>query len=214
MNKLALTSCLVLTAVLMSAYPAAGGGLEPNIEEGDTRPFVIEVLGEPAGSMGGGEYEILYFERGKVVLESGKVKSADLISQEAADRRRVARLKEQQERQQAADSALSRGGVSGDGASKEASTAKSTSAETAPAQSKPAKAGKAAEPPKSVDDLSDEQKAELNKRIAEGIDTPPIKMSKRKLRRYRRGRSPSQLAQREQQITDAYLQELQAGQAR
>ena len=190
--SMALAGTLTCLAALSAA---AGGGPDSEIEKGDTRAFVIEMLGEPEGLMGNADYEILYFERGQVVLEGGKVVSAELVSEAEAAQRKVARVREAEARQRAADEALRR----------QQPPSKPAAAKRAPAK-KPVASG----PPQSVKDLSPEQEAELEARIAAGINEPPEKMSRSKLRRYRRGRSASALDKRESQITSAYLRELQA----
>lgn len=193
MKKLALMICCTMTAITTLTL---AGGLDPEIEKGDTRAFVIEMLGEPEGTLGSGSYEMLSFGRGTVELVNGKVTATDLVSEQEAVKRRAARVKaEEAQRKEAAAKAQEQ-------ASRTRQAVKQKPA-TAASQAK-ASEGK----------FTPEQQAELDKRIAEGIHEPPYTMSKRKLRRYRRGRSPSEIEQREQQITDAFKAELAAKQKR
>ena len=191
MKTHALMNALIATAFGLATLPALGGGLEPEIEVGDARAFVIEILGEPEGRMGSEDYELLYFNRGQVELVNGKVTSVNLVSEAEAAKREAVRIMEAQERQRAADEAAKR-----------QPPPKTATAKPAAKQKAPAKV------PQSVDDLTPEQQAELEKRITAGIDEPPEKLSRSKLRRYQRGRSPSALEDRKAQITAEYMAEL------
>lgn len=196
MKMLALTCCITLSAMLVSHTTALAGGMDPEIGEGDTRASVIDILGEPDGLIGGGDYEMLKYDRGTIELANGQVTSAELISEQEAAKRKTARLVAEEERRKAAEARAKR---------QVPNTQTAVKQKPAPAASKP----KASE-----GELTPEQQAELDKRIAEGIKDPPYRMSKRKLRRYRRGRSGSQLALRQQQITDSFKAELAANQGR
>ena len=199
MNKLALAGCISFSAILTAALPALAGGLDSEIAKGDTRAFVLEILGEPDGTMGSPRYEVLFYPRGKVVLSDGKVVEVNLISEDEAARREAARIREEQERRRAAAQAEAR---------------RDEAAEKARERAANDKAAAASQPAKKDEGLTKEQQAELNERIAQGISEPPITMSRSKLRRFRRGRSPSQTAEREQQITDAFMAELKEEQGK
>lgn len=230
MHKLALLSCLTLPVFLAAALPGFSGGLESEIEEGDTRPFVIEILGEPDGRLGNDKFETLYYDRGTVEFADGKVTSFDLVSEREAFERETARLRKQEERQRTAAAAKEERIKDGQAvlksklADKEfAATPPSeqvaywkafkqkypeinVSKQLAPAQAKVNAQKKSAQ----QGELTKKQQAELDERLAEGMGTPPVKTSSRKFRRYRRGRSQTATDQRAQQITDEYMREIAA----
>lgn len=71
---------------------------------GDDRAFVLQQLGPPNGHIGSSSFEILYFDRGEVVLRNGSVQSHTLISpadlerrQQAAEQERAARAQRELE---------------------------------------------------------------------------------------------------------------------
>lgn len=232
MNKLALTGCIALSVMLTAQLSALAGGLDPEIEVGDARAFVVEILGEPDGRMGGGSYEKLFFERGAVELEDGKVVAADLVSESEAAKRKAARLMKEQERQRAAAAARETRIKEGQAVLKQKLADKQFAAAPASQQVAYWKSFQKKYPEVNVSrhlaaaqakvktvkksgaagtqELTDEQQAELDRRIAEGINQPPVATSSRKLRRFRRGRSESATQARIQQITDAYMAELAA----
>ncbi len=81
---------LLLFGTFLSVSAAAAGE-PPPIAPGDDKARVLEELGPPNGTMGSQHFKVLYFERGEVYLRDGLVERAEIVSQEEADRRRVAR---------------------------------------------------------------------------------------------------------------------------
>jgi hypothetical protein len=59
------------------------------IRSGDSLESVIAILGPPPGEVEVGNRTLLYYERGRVELESNRVVDVDLISQAEADARRL-----------------------------------------------------------------------------------------------------------------------------
>lgn len=70
------------------------------VAPGDTREDVIAILGKPSGYIGSERFEILYFDRGEVVLRDGIVQSHTIVSQEEAEQKRAALEMERQDYQQ------------------------------------------------------------------------------------------------------------------
>ena len=77
-----------------------GTALSDEINVGDTRDEVIQALGEPKGSSAFAGIEILYYPRGQVEIESGKVVSHSLITPGELEARTKKRLKEEEARRQ------------------------------------------------------------------------------------------------------------------
>ena len=72
------------------------------IKIGDSQETVISVLGLPTGHIQTDHRNILFFDRGSVELEDGQVMSASLVSPEAANARRLERMRQDELAQQAA----------------------------------------------------------------------------------------------------------------
>mgnify|MGYP006293643039 CR=1 FL=1 len=92
----------ISTAVLMLWPAATRAGSEPEaaIEVGDPGAKVERALGQPSGYMKAGDLELYVYERGKVEVRDGVVERVNLISAEAARRRRIERERRQAEREQ------------------------------------------------------------------------------------------------------------------
>lgn len=95
---------LAFAACSFSPLSAALAAIAP----GDTREDVIAILGKPTGYIGSESYQILYFDRGEVVLRDGLVQSHTIVSQEEADQQRAVRELERQAYQQRKEEARER----------------------------------------------------------------------------------------------------------
>jgi hypothetical protein len=83
------TSIAAFIVVFVSTL--IGSEAAAQISVGDTRQEVMEQLGQPTGYIGSDSFQILYFDRGEVVLRDGRVKSHTLVSPEVAERQRADR---------------------------------------------------------------------------------------------------------------------------
>jgi hypothetical protein len=103
---------LVFSFILMAA---CGLFITPvaAINLGDSEAAVITELGTPQGRISSGKYDVYIYNRGKIELSDGLVTSIELISAEAAETKRLAREKTQQEAEQQAKDASERRRVEG-----------------------------------------------------------------------------------------------------
>lgn len=92
---------LLTLALLCLALSGRGG----DVVIGSTRGEVLAALGEPNGSIDGGSYQLLYYERGKVELVSNVVVKIDLLSEDETVKRRLLREKQEAEARVAAEKA-------------------------------------------------------------------------------------------------------------
>ena len=92
-----------LIAVFIASLSATAGSGTP--VRGDAYTNVLAVLGEPQGVIEGGDYRLLYYERGKIELVSNVVVKVDLISADEAATRRLLREKQAAEAAVAAERA-------------------------------------------------------------------------------------------------------------
>lgn len=74
----------------VAAICAAGGHAALAVSVGDDRAAVVAELGEPSGAIGFSGEERLYYDRGTVRVQGGRVIHVDLISDEELQRRRAA----------------------------------------------------------------------------------------------------------------------------
>ena len=201
---------LTFLAAGLLSIGRAGDLLADDIEIGDTRDDVIKALGEPDGSVALGDTEVMFYSRGQIDIKDGKVAHHDVISQEEFEARQQSRLKAQREQSRRAAEQLAQTKVQKSAQPKPASTEqqladmsgeeqvaywrdyqrKNPGADvSAQLRKARARAGEEAE-----------KKAEIEQKIAEGMKNPPIKMSRSKLRKYRRGRSKAALEARNEQL--------------
>ncbi len=83
------------------------------INLGDPEAAVIKELGAPQGRITSGKYDVYIYNRGKVELANGLVTSIELMSEEAAETRRLAKEKSQQEAEQQAKDTSERRRIEG-----------------------------------------------------------------------------------------------------
>ena len=88
---------LIVALGLVSSLCVAG-----EVRFGDSQEAVISVLGQPHGYIQTESQTVLFYERGSVELEDGRVVSAKLISPDAAEARRLERMRQDELARQAA----------------------------------------------------------------------------------------------------------------
>ena len=100
--SLSLLTLLALSAITPAAFA------EGNVEIGDSRETVTNVLGEPMGKIKAGQDEIFQFKRGIVTIRDNKVLSSTIASTQEIKERKAQRvatqargLEQQKERKQA-----------------------------------------------------------------------------------------------------------------
>jgi hypothetical protein len=196
---------LPAAALAILLLPAAGA-----IEEGDSRDTVIESLGKPLGGLTAGGLEVLQYKLGTVELQDGVVVSSDLISQEVFDLRKAAREERIAQEKKRADEARERRIADGTAELKRIEEDKSFAAKPASDRLKYWQDFHRKYPEVNVSaQLSAAQSevrgeevrmAALKEEFRQGMREPPIRASSRKLRKYRRGRSPGAIQKREDQL--------------
>lgn len=72
-----------------------------DVRFGDSLETVISVLGQPDGCIQTAHRSVVFYERGSVEMEDGRVVSSKLISPKAAEARRLERLRQEQLARQA-----------------------------------------------------------------------------------------------------------------
>jgi hypothetical protein len=179
--KILLAALVVGLAGILSASAEA-------IKAGDSREAVIDALGEPDGGVTMGDTEFLYYKRGQVEIKNGQVSNHTIVSQAEADalaakrqeaeNKYFAEMEKQKERQRERAAARQAAATP----DKKVKGAKLTPAEI-------------------------RKQAEIEAKIQEGLKTPGIKTSARKLRKYRRGRSQSAIDAREAELRKQYEQD-------
>jgi hypothetical protein len=103
---------LLSVVLAVMAGPAC---MAADIHRGDSLECVISCLGQPQGYMQTDHRSVLYYERGRVELEHGRVVSASLISPEAACARRIERSRQEELARQAAAKRAAEGQALRDG---------------------------------------------------------------------------------------------------
>lgn len=169
---------IATVAILSTAFAVA-----QDVKTGDSRETVVRTLGNPAGNVSFGNQEVLYYPRGEVSLEDGKVVGSSILSESEFRRRQQARLAEEEEARKAAEEVAA-------AAPPVPASEPAVEEEDAPTQ----------------EELEAEarRQAELEARIEEGMRDPPRNMSSRQLRKFRRGRSASLLEEREAQLREEF----------
>lgn len=215
---------LATFGLLWSAWGVAGAVAE-TVELGASREQVIESLGEPLGAATMRGVEVLYYARGQVDLREGQVIRTSVLSkadyeanqqrlaEEAEARRKQAEEAAEQQAQvaeqraQAAKERLAEidenDALAGKSAAQQAAFWKSFQKQNpgVDVQSRLASA---------QDTVRKEAAAAtlLERRVQEEMAKPIPGVSSRRLRKFRRGRSPSATAQREAVIREQLSQEL------
>lgn len=82
-------SNLLIPLLLTSAFLLTPGSGE--VVPGDDREAVLKTLGEPTGTIGSDNFQILHFARGEVHLRDGIVERTELVSEEEAEAKRIER---------------------------------------------------------------------------------------------------------------------------
>lgn len=195
----------ILVFTLCGFAPVASSADE--VKVGDSRDAVLKALGDPSGTASFGTSEVLHYPRGQVDLKDGKVVGSTVISQAEFDRRERQRAAEaerlQKEAAERAAAAPPPAALAPAPNTREMSPAEEVAYwETyqrenpgAPVSGQLAAARQRAEEQARKD-------AEIEAKVQEGMRDPPSDMSSRKMRKYRRGRSESQLEAREKQLRE------------
>jgi hypothetical protein len=87
---------------VMALVLAAATSWASDVRVGDALDAVLAALGQPQGYIRSGDYVLLAYERGRVELNDNRVVRADLVSAEEAERQRMARLRREAQRREAA----------------------------------------------------------------------------------------------------------------
>jgi len=212
--KPCLTTRLIvsLIAAPMFLLPAAGA-----IEEGDSKDSVIESLGEPLGALNAGGLEVLQYKLGTVELQDGIVASSDLITEEVFDLRQAANEKRMAEEKRRAEEAREQRIADGTAELKRIEEDESFASKPASERLKYWQSFRGKYPEVNVSSqLSAAQSevrgeearmAELKVKYEEGMQWPSFRPSKRKLRKFRRGRSRTWTEERSNQLKEELLGE-------
>ena len=198
--------CLLpLTAFGLFLLPASGAP-----EQGASREEVIDMLGEPEGSVNGGGVEVLRYRLGIVELEDGFVMSSDLMTEEVFEHRRLAKEKKISEEKRRAEEARDCRVADGTAELKRVEADESFAKTSATDRLKYWQDFRRKYPEVDVSSQlraaqsegegQEIRMAELEEEFRQGMRQPPIRTSSRKLRKYRRGRSAGAIAKRESQL--------------
>ena len=93
----------MLVAMFLSLPALLQAQTDDRVRAGDSMQTVIDILGRPQGVIEMGEKQVLFFDRGEIVLKGGSVVKVDILTAEAHQQDRVEKERARQESERMAE---------------------------------------------------------------------------------------------------------------
>jgi hypothetical protein len=199
---------------------AASPAWAAEVELGATRAEVIDKLGEPAGVVMMRDIEVLFYSRGQVDLRDGEVVRSTILSEAEYEAEQQRLAEEAEARRKAAEEAAARRAEEGRQRLQEIQDEDTLAGRSASQrlafwrgfQKQYPEVNVRSEIRAAEAEVQAQQHAAIvfEGRVQEELAKPPPGLSGSQLRKFRRGRSESAVAEREAEIREQLKQQMQA----